>query len=389
MLSTLEREGIAKMNIWNADAPCGIFYAFVTCLLHLCGRSCEIAGIRKSRMITIPDQMNNLDYNILGLCVERNKVHEPAKNLNVYPHRDNMLFCAYFSIGYALVMSRGQVDSDFLFPEFEKKLRGKNDKDIDSSTASLFKHYADQLIKGSVKYGDSVGIDNGDSNENHEVYLPKKFVGHGFKKSAVNILGECLEFHVFVFRCGWMVKNMHTAFDYLFNSAKKDRVCGKVLAGWSTCSDGSVHGGYPPSHLAIKNKRDKFEDFVRALFYHEHYVRDGVKLIIAASLLRFLKDFEHLITRVPDGKFENKHDHPYVARIYQAAKDTDLTETDLIGWCEDINEDFIKKNFRAYLLKRSRKHMMMGASHLFWWTLVVSLILFKMCPRQQVLTLLL
>ena len=47
-------------------------------------------------MIMIPDQMKNLEYNILDLCVERNKVHEPAKNLNVYPQRDNMLFCAYF-----------------------------------------------------------------------------------------------------------------------------------------------------------------------------------------------------------------------------------------------------------------------------------------------------
>ena len=60
---------------------------------------------------------------------------------------------------------------------------------------------------------------------------------HGRKKST-NHLSDLfnLPFHVLIFRCGWAAKNIHSAFDYVFNSSAKDEACGHALAGWKDVS---------------------------------------------------------------------------------------------------------------------------------------------------------
>ena len=64
------------------------------------------------------------------------------------------------------------------------------------------------------------------------------------KKAGINELADNLDFHAFLFRCGWMVSNMHTTFDYIFNNEKKDSACGKVVAGWKLVgSNYERHGG--------------------------------------------------------------------------------------------------------------------------------------------------
>lgn len=65
-----------------------------------------------------------------------------------------------------------------------------------------------------------------------------------------------------VFRAGWLAKNLHSAFDYIFNSMLKDEKCGKGLADWDE-EDGLKHeGGYSPNFYAIATKVEKAEMFV-------------------------------------------------------------------------------------------------------------------------------
>ena len=54
------------------------------------------------------------------------------------------------------------------------------------------------------------------------VVLPIKARAHLFKKASVNDLADHLQFHTFLFRCGWMARNLHTAFDYIFNTTLDD-----------------------------------------------------------------------------------------------------------------------------------------------------------------------
>ena len=60
----------------------------------------------------------------------------------------------------------------------------------------------------------------------------KTAYSHG-RKLGINILSDdsSLPFQTIVFRAGWAVKNLHSAFDYIFNSHQKDDSCAHVLAG--------------------------------------------------------------------------------------------------------------------------------------------------------------
>ena len=54
------------------------------------------------------------------------------------------------------------------------------------------------------------------------IEIPRKVRAHSGKKGAVNELSEKLEVQYFAFRCGWLVKSFHSAFDYIVNTQKKD-----------------------------------------------------------------------------------------------------------------------------------------------------------------------
>ena len=119
--------------------------------------------------------------------------------------------------------------------EFESKINygnnnvGETKVERETKTANLFRLYADGLIKAARNYGNVVHIENGEGDDDCDVsdldvlvQLPERFRGHGNKKRAVNVLAEVLELQIFSFRCGWLVRSFHSAFDYLFNNAKKD-----------------------------------------------------------------------------------------------------------------------------------------------------------------------
>ena len=95
----------------------------------------------------------------------------------------------------------------------------------------------------------------------------KTSYSHG-RKLGINVLSNVssLPFQTIVFRAGWMVKNLHSAFDYIFNSLKKDDDCAHVLAGWMNQSDNKFQGGYSPRFEAIKTEPQQALLFLRALF---------------------------------------------------------------------------------------------------------------------------
>ena len=78
-----------------------------------------------------------------------------------------------------------------------------------------------------------------------------------------------LPFHTIVFRAGWLAKNLHTAFDYIFNSVKKDDSCGHVQGGWTEKLDGEYLGGISPDFGSIKTEVEKAKNFVKLLFFSQ------------------------------------------------------------------------------------------------------------------------
>ena len=83
MFSVAERDGMAKLCIWNNDQQSATFFAFGNVGYHTVGRSCETAGIRKSNMklVNEVDLHTKVEYKVHGCYVERTKIGEDAKLL--------------------------------------------------------------------------------------------------------------------------------------------------------------------------------------------------------------------------------------------------------------------------------------------------------------------
>ena len=125
----------------------------------------------------------------------------------------------------------------------------------------------------------------------------------------MNVLSNIssLPFHIIVFQAGWVVKNLHSAFDYIFNSAHKDESCAHVLSGWSETVDSIYQGGFSPSFEAIKNEPEKAQMFLNFLFLKQKDVVDEKVLkLCLASILRFYTEFEELLGKEPNEKYKSK-----------------------------------------------------------------------------------
>ena len=198
-------------------------------------RSCEGAGQWKKDLATKKREDNNAQYDVLQFKLDRHKTGVLQHPI-VYAHKDNIFWDLYFALAVHLIIET--TNSEKLFSDFFAKL-GKNDSTkMDSKVSALWTHYFQELKALLEKYPESayegVEVDlKGLKNSKQTSY------SHGRKKSA-NVLSDLfnLPFHVLIFRCGWAAKNIHSAFDYIFNLVSKDEACGHALAGWKEMGNG-------------------------------------------------------------------------------------------------------------------------------------------------------
>ena len=138
------------------------------------------------------------------------------------------------------------------------------------------------------------------------------------KKTGVNKLAdsEYLQFHQMVFRCGWATKNLHSAFDYIFNSPTKDSQCGKILSEWTKKLDGVLVGGYPPNTKDIKTNKGKLLLFTNHLFFHQgkHEIDPNVLGLMLGSIIFWDDEFREVVKQNP----VKTNDHPYLNYIEKA-----------------------------------------------------------------------
>jgi hypothetical protein len=97
---------------------------------------------------------------------------------------------------------------------------------------------------------------------------------HSQKRMAVNACNEDPQLRTLwiCFRAGWLVKALHTIFDYLDFSAKSDRQVGRSQAGWNGHGWGDIiSGGRPPSLEGLigigANTNRLVDKFVENLFF--------------------------------------------------------------------------------------------------------------------------
>ena len=227
MISDNHRKGICKICIWNGNTKSATFMAFNASLYTFAARTVESSALRKS-MMNIKSEVNEQrNMPVLSTKICRTKTGVSYKDIRSYPCRDDFLLDYHFALAYCLILNKHTFrNKDFIFPDFERELNyEKSDAKKDSQTSLLYKRYSECLIECSKEYGNTVCTDDDEFREEYLdclVTLLSVLRGHGNKKRAVNKLAENLEMQIFSFRCGWLVQNLHTVFDYLFGTNKKD-----------------------------------------------------------------------------------------------------------------------------------------------------------------------
>ena len=169
------------------------------------------------------------------------------------------------------------------------------------------------------------GEGNIDEIEEIQYCIPKKIRGHQPKRSSVNQLADSLDIQTFVFRAGWLVKNVHTAFDYIYNSKKKDRISGKVLAGWSHLRESDLVTAYPPSLDSVKTETNLLDQFVLTLFHDDKILSYKVKRMLTAAIMNNLKEFVAIVKDDPKNRWENTK-HPFLATIHHARNELQIDD---------------------------------------------------------------
>ena len=311
MATEEERAALVKMCFWQADCKSAKLFAMSTLMFHLVARSIEASSLLKSRLRITQQEDMGQKYDVISVDMERTKTGSAMAPHFLYPHRDKVVFDAYFAMAYIMVMD-DRTDEDFLFPDFADKM-SNSEGDINSKTSKLFNSYVEWISDISYGYGD----ESADDLDKRLVAIPN-LKAHSMKKAGVNELADHLDFHTFLFCCGWMARNLHTAFDYIFNNEKKDSACGKVLAGWLMVdSNGKRRGGYP-SKTQMDHESDKFDSFVCFLLFKDSTLNTEVAGILATTVLLFHDEFNSIIGNEPNGKWKQWQNHPFNQKILKA-----------------------------------------------------------------------
>ena len=115
--------------IYACDPEMAQFGYFVLLLFHLAGRGGEVAAIPFENVrAEIPpefdDSLNSTDH-ILQFRLWRQKtahVNNVQQDLSVFVHKDDLLRCATFMMGYSMVMDDEPQPSKWLLPNFHEHL---------------------------------------------------------------------------------------------------------------------------------------------------------------------------------------------------------------------------------------------------------------------------
>ena len=170
------------------------------------------------------------------------------------------------------------------------------------------------------------------------------------RKKAANIMSDIsnLPFHSIVFRAGWVAKNLHSAFDYIFNSMNKDDTCAHTLSGWTSEVEEKFIGGFSPRFEAIKTDRDKAKNMMALLFLRQEKFIGGREIkLLFSSLLRFYADFLKILESDTQAKFSDLTSHPLVFRVESARNDLNISNELFKTWQNEIRKDFVQRNYMA------------------------------------------
>jgi hypothetical protein len=265
-------------------------------------------------------------------------------DLSIFNDRDSFIIYWYFLMAYSMLMAEEK--SEQLFPDFAQRAKAAKS------------HPNDTAVTGNGTEGSTDGNDlaNNDSPEtreeesrkkkardsvsryfsdtinkivkmfdilenNRELYegreqptaVSSKFVydsnaavnrditSHSAKRCAVNtaLLDPILSTILICLRAGWMIKAVHTVFDYVgINNKNHDRKVARSISMWrvSGSDPGHCAAGRPPSLKALKSNSGEYEKaiFMMKCLFLDYENIDGANSLDLQDVLfaTVLKDLE-------------------------------------------------------------------------------------------------
>ena len=371
-----DRKALGALCVWDFGGDSAVMLHLVNSMIHCVGRASEVSSSRKVDVSKISFQNNIGSYTLITHFLHRMKVNFD-QDLLIYPHRNEMLFCYYWSAGYASIMERGL--STYVFPGFFENANKINKDDrYESKVSKTFKASISRLSIMAAEfiknYPDAKDIfsDYSIDNFNHKltshagnyecdiifivytislIFFVLLYLG---KKTGVNIM--CSHSHLAMpmicFRAGFDKKNLHSLYDYCMKDVVNDRRCGMVLAGWTnTNSEGNMRGGFPPLLEDVSTQHNKIPSFVKHLFEHETGYSWEIKQILTATILRFYKDFIKVLESHPNINLNISKHHPFIIHINEACVAAKVPEDVFLNWCEEVEVGFHRRNVLALDIK--------------------------------------
>ena len=362
--SRFDMIGLTILLIWAGTCQAAELLFLIVTLFQLAGRGSEVALIQhKNVTLDTPEDMQEegpsaAPVGVFAVKFWRVKTHTESSSLSIFPHRDDMRLDWYFLWAYLLVMMDDY--SENLFPTFYKKAADHGDNP-DKATKNVSKFFMD-LMKKFI--GAVAGFAN---SEGGQVFTELSLVQgiqaglsmHSGKKAAVNQAVENANLATtwICYRAGWVVKMIHSIFDYLVNSPANDRQVGKALSGWKIKNaNGDVGGGYPPrirDAMGISAEDSlKLEKFRNCLFYAQrgdNKMDDAMLSILTGSILMYLRKSIELVQKHPTKKYGEdlegvRSKHKFMVNVDRAAEAAGITFETLLTFGDKIERDFVLRN---------------------------------------------
>ena len=288
------------------------------------------------------------------------------QDLSSYIHKEFWQLCPYFSQVYFLISC--DLASKYVFPEFAKKaLSIKKDGKVESQVSEYWKSLFEELcfVQNWTKEEKRQKLSARRKLET-KMGINRFVTGHSAKKASAQDMAEAGFCALgIIFRCGWLVRNQHSVFDYIHNKLKLVQQGGKILAGWKVKFGDDYFGGYSPTLDAVSTGKDLLTNFAYLLLASHPFVTDEKKEILVAVLLHYYRDFCAALKAHPQEIFENLLTHTVCAKIEMARKICKISIEMFESWQDDIRSDFLSKNMLALDLKGLNGVMDKDADKLF------------------------
>ena len=138
---------------------------------------------------------------------------------------------------------------------------------------------------------------------------------HSGKKFGVQKLGDSnLSPQHLISRCGWLVKTLHSFFDYWTSTKHSMEKSARAIYDWPINS-----GGFPPRMDIITTKKELVPKFVSCLLGRHTGLPVKVQYYLVANGIRWFDDFLTVLDDEPFKKYRTLQDkktkHAFVMKV--------------------------------------------------------------------------